>query len=107
MSLLVPQSRPPASCYRGKAERRPEPGLQPVASRGFHCGGAGSAGSVLVRRLIDAGKTAAAAEAGGASDTRGGSGLLDVVKEYPRNPVQGDILEAAQEVGVNLNEDYN
>lgn len=44
---------------------------------------------------------------GGASDTRGGSGLLDVVKEYPRNPVQNDILEAAQEVGVKLNEDYN
>ncbi|WP_262103941.1 GMC family oxidoreductase [Arthrobacter sp. Marseille-P9274] len=44
---------------------------------------------------------------GGASETRGGSGLLDVVKDFPRNPVQNDILEAAQEVGVKLNEDYN
>jgi choline dehydrogenase len=44
---------------------------------------------------------------GGASETRGGSGLLDVVEDFPRNPVQNDILEAAQEVGVKLNEDYN
>ncbi|NKX53131.1 GMC family oxidoreductase [Arthrobacter mobilis] len=44
---------------------------------------------------------------GGASDSRGGAGLLDVVKDFPMNPVQEDILEAAQEVGIKLNEDYN
>jgi choline dehydrogenase len=44
---------------------------------------------------------------GGASDTRGGSGLLDVVKDFRANPVQEDILEAAQEIGIKLNEDYN
>ncbi|MGW6173708.1 GMC family oxidoreductase [Arthrobacter sp. NPDC055138] len=44
---------------------------------------------------------------GGASETRGASGPLDVVKDFPRNPVQDDILEAALEVGVKLNEDYN
>jgi choline dehydrogenase len=44
---------------------------------------------------------------GGASETRGTGGLLDVVKDFERNPVQNDILRAAQEVGVPLNEDYN
>ena len=44
---------------------------------------------------------------GGASDTRGDAGLLDVVKDFPTNPVQDDILEAAQEIGIALNEDYN
>ena len=44
---------------------------------------------------------------GGASETRGASGPLDVVKDFPRNPVQDGILEAALEVGVKLNEDYN
>jgi choline dehydrogenase len=44
---------------------------------------------------------------GGASGTRGGSGPLDVVKDFPTNPVQEDIIEAAQEIGIKLNEDYN
>ncbi|MEX5272177.1 GMC family oxidoreductase [Kocuria sabuli] len=44
---------------------------------------------------------------GGASETRGDAGLLDVVKDFPSNPVQEDILEAAQEIGIPLNEDYN
>lgn len=44
---------------------------------------------------------------GGASDTRGDAGLLDVVKDFPRNPVQEAMLEGAVEVGVKLNEDYN
>jgi choline dehydrogenase len=44
---------------------------------------------------------------GGASDTRGGSGPLDVVQDFPTNPVQDSILEAAQEIGIKLNEDYN
>lgn len=44
---------------------------------------------------------------GGASETRGGSGLLDVVKGFPMNPVQDSILEAAQEIGLKLNDDYN
>lgn len=44
---------------------------------------------------------------GGASETRGGSGLLDVVKGFPINPVQESIVEAAQEIGIKLNEDYN
>lgn len=44
---------------------------------------------------------------GGASETRGGSGLLDVVKGFSMNPVQDSILEAAQEIGIKLNDDYN
>ncbi|AGF73768.1 GMC family oxidoreductase [Corynebacterium halotolerans] len=44
---------------------------------------------------------------GGASETRGDSGPLDVRKSYPTNPIQEDILEAAQEIGIELNEDYN
>ncbi|QCP00665.1 oxidoreductase [Arthrobacter sp. 24S4-2] len=44
---------------------------------------------------------------GGASETRGGSGLLDVVKGFPMNPVQDSIIEAAQEIGIKFNEDYN
>lgn len=44
---------------------------------------------------------------GGASDTRGGEGLLDVVENYTRHPLQDDLLEAAQQAGIPLNEDYN
>ena len=44
---------------------------------------------------------------GGASDTRGASGPLDVVKDFPMNPVQESILEGAVEMGLNLNDDYN
>lgn len=44
---------------------------------------------------------------GGTSETRGGSGLLDVVKSFPSGALQEDILEAAQEIGIPLNEDYN
>ena len=44
---------------------------------------------------------------GGASATRGGTGLLDVVKDFPTNPVQDSLLEGAQEIGIKLNEDYN
>ena len=44
---------------------------------------------------------------GGASDTRGTGGLLDVVQDFPRNPVQEDMLAGAQEVGLPLNPDYN
>jgi choline dehydrogenase len=44
---------------------------------------------------------------GGASDLRGDTGLLDVVTDFPRNPVQEDILDAAQEIGIRFNEDYN
>ncbi|GAA1357911.1 GMC family oxidoreductase N-terminal domain-containing protein [Arthrobacter rhombi] len=44
---------------------------------------------------------------GGAADSRGISGPLDVVKDYPMNPVQESILEGAVEMGLKLNEDYN
>lgn len=44
---------------------------------------------------------------GGASGTRGGDGLLDVVKDFPMNPIQESILDAAVEHGLKLNEDYN
>ncbi|WP_147102941.1 GMC family oxidoreductase [Nesterenkonia populi] len=44
---------------------------------------------------------------GGASSTRGGSGLLDVVKDYPMNPIQDSILTGAEEMGIPRNEDYN
>lgn len=44
---------------------------------------------------------------GGASDTRGADGLLDVVQDFPRNPIQEDILAGALEAGHPLNEDYN
>lgn len=44
---------------------------------------------------------------GGASETRGDSGLLDVVRDFPRNPVQEAMLEGAVQTGVPLNEDYN
>jgi choline dehydrogenase len=44
---------------------------------------------------------------GGGSDTRGDSGLLDVVQNFPRNPVQEAMLEGALEIGLKLNDDYN
>jgi choline dehydrogenase len=44
---------------------------------------------------------------GGASDTRGGDGLLDVVEGYEVNPVQESILQAAVEIGLPVNPDYN
>jgi choline dehydrogenase len=44
---------------------------------------------------------------GGASETRGDSGPLDVIQDFPRNPVQEDMLAGAIEAGVPLNEDYN
>lgn len=44
---------------------------------------------------------------GGASDTRGDAGLLDVVQNFSRNPIQEAMLEGAVEVGVKLNDDYN
>ncbi|MGO3153726.1 MAG: GMC family oxidoreductase [Galactobacter sp.] len=44
---------------------------------------------------------------GGASDVRGGDGLLDVRADFPRNPVQEDMVEAAVQAGFVLDEDYN
>lgn len=44
---------------------------------------------------------------GGGSDTRGDSGLLDVVQNFPRNPIQEAMLEGAMEIGLKLNDDYN
>lgn len=40
-------------------------------------------------------------------DTRGSTGLLDVVEGFERNPVQEDIYQAAQEIGLKANADYN
>ena len=44
---------------------------------------------------------------GGASESRGTDGPLDVVGNFPMNPVQESILAGAQEIGIRLNEDYN
>ncbi|MGO1695794.1 MAG: GMC family oxidoreductase [Arthrobacter sp.] len=44
---------------------------------------------------------------GGASETRGGDGLLDVSTGYEHNPIQDSMLEAAVEAGFELNDDYN
>lgn len=44
---------------------------------------------------------------GGASETRGDSGLLDVVENFPRNPLQEDMLAGAVETGIPFNADYN
>ncbi|MDQ4500830.1 GMC family oxidoreductase N-terminal domain-containing protein [Sinomonas sp. ASV322] len=44
---------------------------------------------------------------GGASELRGATGLLDVRKDFARSPLQADIMEAAQELGIKLNDDYN
>ncbi|WP_432491549.1 GMC family oxidoreductase [Kineococcus auxinigenes] len=44
---------------------------------------------------------------GGAGELRGKGGLLDVVGSYPLAPIQASIVEAAQQVGIPLNPDYN
>ena len=44
---------------------------------------------------------------GGASETRGDTGLLDVVENYERNPIQEDMLAGAVETGIPFNADYN
>lgn len=44
---------------------------------------------------------------GGASDTRGADGLLDVVQGFVRNPIQEAMFEGAVETGIEPNEDYN
>lgn len=44
---------------------------------------------------------------GGASDTRGAGGLLDVTSGYEHHPIQDAMLAGAVETGFPLNEDYN
>lgn len=44
---------------------------------------------------------------GGASESHGDSGLLDVMQDYARNPIQEDMLAGAVETGIPHNEDYN
>ena len=44
---------------------------------------------------------------GGASDLRGGDGPLDVIGEYPLSPIQQSIIDAAVEIGLEHNPDYN
>jgi choline dehydrogenase len=44
---------------------------------------------------------------GGASSTRGDSGLLDVSEDFSRNPIQEDMLAGAIETGIPFNADYN
>ncbi|MFC6354699.1 GMC family oxidoreductase [Luethyella okanaganae] len=44
---------------------------------------------------------------GGASDVRGGDGLLDVIDDYPLEPIQRSIVDAALEIGLEHNPDYN
>ncbi|NAZ74253.1 oxidoreductase [Kineococcus sp. T13] len=44
---------------------------------------------------------------GGASELRGKDGLLDVVGSYPLAPIQASIVQAAQQVGIPFNPDYN
>ncbi len=43
----------------------------------------------------------------GASETRGGDGLLDVVAHFPRNPLMEDLVEACRQTRIPLNPDYN
>ena len=43
----------------------------------------------------------------GAPETRGHDGLLDVRSDYETNPLQDAMLEAGQQAGIALNEDYN
>lgn len=43
----------------------------------------------------------------GDPDTRGHDGLLDVRSDYETNPLQDAMLEAGQQAGIPLNEDYN
>lgn len=44
---------------------------------------------------------------GGPSGDRGVDGPLDVVKNFPSNPIQDSIIDGAVEMGIELNEDYN
>ncbi|GAA4377706.1 GMC family oxidoreductase [Paeniglutamicibacter cryotolerans] len=44
---------------------------------------------------------------GGASELRGSEGLLDVRRDFERNPIQEDIYAAAVEIGIPENHDYN
>src|SRR5699024_3978123 len=44
---------------------------------------------------------------GGESELRGADGMLDVVEDFPMNPIQDSILEGAQEMGIERNDDYN
>jgi len=44
---------------------------------------------------------------GPASELRGTEGLLDVTTDYPKHPIQDSVLEAGQQRGIPLNEDYN
>nr|WP_329609205.1 GMC family oxidoreductase [Arthrobacter sp. ATA002] len=44
---------------------------------------------------------------GGASESRGTGGPLDVVADFPMNPVQESILAGAAEMGIMINADYN
>lgn len=43
----------------------------------------------------------------GGSETRGETGLLDVVEGFARNPIQEDMLAGAVETGIPFNPDYN
>lgn len=43
----------------------------------------------------------------GDPETRGHDGLLDVRSDYETNPLQDAMLEAGQQAGIPLNEDYN
>lgn len=44
---------------------------------------------------------------GGASELRGGEGPLDVTDDYPLDPIQASIIDAAVEEGLAHNPDYN
>ena len=44
---------------------------------------------------------------GGGSELRGTDGLLDVVGGYPLSPIQQSIIDAAVEIGLEHNPDYN
>lgn len=44
---------------------------------------------------------------GGASELRGGEGILPVVDDYELTPIQGSIIAAAVEEGLEHNQDYN
>jgi len=41
------------------------------------------------------------------SELRGTGGLLDVTTDYPKHPIQDSVLEAGQQWGLELNDDYN
>ncbi|QTX05380.1 GMC family oxidoreductase [Agromyces archimandritae] len=44
---------------------------------------------------------------GGASELHGDAGLLDVTDDYPLEPIQASIVDAAVEAGLERNPDYN